>query len=77
MVVVVGGGHQTFFLIYYHLASASLLTAAWIVDGVSFRVADLSRSVIIISYPRRALGQPWVTPRGNCLIYAVTLAPEK
>ena len=38
-----------FFLYTTALASASLLTAAWIVDGVSFRVADLARSVIILN----------------------------
>ena len=48
--VVVGGGVvgiiNRFFLYTTVLASASLLTAALIVEGVSFRVADLARSVI-------------------------------
>ena len=48
MVVVGGGvgGHQPFFLIYYSPGVGLFLTAAWIVEGVSFRVADLAKSVI-------------------------------
>ena len=37
--------HQASSRMYYHAASAFLLTAALIVEGVSFRVADLARFI--------------------------------
>ena len=42
-----GGGHQMFFLIYYSPGAglSSDCCFAWIVEGVSFRVAGLARPV--------------------------------
>ena len=46
LLVLVGGVIKRFFLYTTALASASLLTAALIVEGVSFRVAGLAMPVI-------------------------------